>query len=129
MRWLGSRNAHGVEAGGPFDAAVVALPAEQAAPMLAGHQPGFAARAAASRTLPCWTAMAAFAEPIAAPDMVRDLGAIGWAARDGAKPGRRATEAWVVQAAPDWSAEHLEEAPERVALLLLDLFAAECARG
>ena len=113
----------GVDAPEPFDAVVVAVPAEQAAPLLAPHHPAFASLAASSRTLPCWTVMAAFDTPLPAPDVVRDAGPIGWAARDGAKPGRSGAETWVVQAAPGWSAEHLELPPEEVAPLLLDLFA------
>ncbi|WP_375427329.1 NAD(P)/FAD-dependent oxidoreductase [uncultured Sphingomonas sp.] len=108
----------------PFDAVVVALPAEQAAPLLARHHPAFAATAAASRTLPCWTVMAAFAEPLpGVPDTIKDAGPIGWAARDGAKPGRAGTESWVIQAAPDWSQAYLEEAPDTVASALFALFA------
>ncbi|WP_375403436.1 NAD(P)/FAD-dependent oxidoreductase [uncultured Sphingomonas sp.] len=108
----------------PFDAVVIALPAEQAAPLLAPHYPAFATTAAASRTLPCWTAMAVFAEPLAGvPDVVKDAGPIGWAARDGAKPGRAGMESWVIQAPPDWSQEHLEETPDTIAPTLLALFA------
>ncbi|HEX8373929.1 MAG TPA: FAD-dependent oxidoreductase, partial [Geminicoccaceae bacterium] len=114
----------GVDAAGPFDAVVIALPAEQAAPLLAPHRPGFAATAAASRTLPCWTVMAAFDAPLpVAADVIRNAGAIGWAARDGAKPGRAGGETWVVQADPDWSQAHLEDEPDGVAAALLDLFA------
>lgn len=112
----------------PFDAVVMALPAEQAAPLLAPHHPDFAATAAASRTLPCWTVMAAFAAPIPAPDVTKDAGPIGWAARDGAKPGRAGAETWVVQAAPDWSQENLEDTPDAVAPTLLALLARHLGR-
>lgn len=112
----------------PFDAVAVALPAEQAAPLLAPHQPAFAETAAASRTLPCWTVMAAFAEPLPGPDTIKNAGAIGWAARDGAKPGRAGAETWVIQAAPDWSGEHLENTPETVAPTLLALLARHLGR-
>ncbi len=112
--------------GEPFDAAVVAVPAEQAAPLLLPHHPAFAALAAAARSQPCWTAMAAFERPLAAPvELLRDRGAIGWAARNSAKPERGGPEAWVVQASPAWSTEHLEDAAEAVTLALLRLLAAE----
>jgi hypothetical protein len=115
----------GAAAEGAFDAVVVAAPSEQAATLLA-PAPGFAALAAASRTLPCWTLMAAFDAPLPIPgDAMRDLGAVGWAARDSAKPGRAPGERWVVQAGPDWSTAHLEETPETVAPALLELFARE----
>jgi predicted NAD/FAD-dependent oxidoreductase len=58
-------------------------------------------------------------------DIVRDLGAIGWAARDNAKPGRGGIESWVIQASADWSAQHLEQPPEKVATVLLGLLASE----
>jgi predicted NAD/FAD-dependent oxidoreductase len=52
-------------------------------------------------------------------DILRQAGPIGWAARNSAKPGRDARECWVIQAAPDWSAAHLEdEAPEIIRMLL-----------
>ena len=98
-----------------FDIVVAALPAEQAASLLAGHDPVLAATAAASRTEPCWTVMAAFDQrlPIA-PDSLRDQGPLGWAARNSSKPGRGALEAWVLQASPDWSRRHLEDAADTV---------------
>lgn len=108
-----------VEAGS-FDSVVVAIPAEQAGPLLAPFQPEFAEAAAVARSAPCWTAMIAFAEPIRTElRIVRHSGAIGWAARDGSKPGRGDAETWVVQATPQWSAANLERSPEEVAPELL----------
>lgn len=109
----------GVDAAG-FDAVVVAVPAEQAAPLIAAHAPGIAAQAAAVRSAPCWTAMAAFAAPVAsADDCFRDAGIVGWAARDSAKPGRSGPESWVIQATPEWSQRHLEAAAGTVERALL----------
>lgn len=121
------RDGAGWRTGGePFDAAVVAVPAEQAAPLLLPHHPAFAARATAARSQPCWTAMAAFDRPLpAAINVFRDRGAIGWAACNSAKPGRGGPEAWVVQASPAWSFEHLEDGAEAVAPALLALLADE----
>lgn len=114
------------EGRGPFDAALVAVPAEQAAPLLRPLHPGFAEVAARVRSDPCWTVMAAFAERIATDrTVVRDAGAIGWAARDSDKPGRSEAECWVVQANADWSARHLEDAPDAVAPVLLAMLFAE----
>lgn len=111
---------------GPFDVAIVALPAEQAATLLGPVDSVLAQRAADTPTQPCLTAMAAFAErlPIAA-DVLQHRGAIGWAARNSAKPGRSGPESWVVQATPDWSVAHLEDDPSRVLTDLLALFAME----
>lgn len=105
-----------------FDTLVVALPAEQAGPLLAPHDPGFAAMAKLTRSAPCWTVMASFAErlPIDA-DVVRSPGPLAWAARNSAKPGRGGPEAWVLQAGPDWTMAHLEqEAPTIIAPLLAE---------
>jgi len=108
-----------------FDAVLIAVPAEQAEPLLAAHRSDFAQSAAASRSDPCWTLMAAFAQRLCIDaDVLRRAGAISWAARDSAKPDRTARESWVIQASPSWSAEHLEASPDEVAPKLLGLFAA-----
>lgn len=111
---------------GAFDAAIVAVPAEQAGPLLAPHRQDFADLAAGTPSQPSWTAMAAFSQRLSTEqDIVRDRGALGWAARDSAKPGRGGLESWVIQASADWSAQHLEQAPEKVATVLLGLLASE----
>jgi renalase len=108
-----------------FDTVLVALPAEQAGPLLQPHAPDMAAIAAGAPSQPCWTMMAAFDRPLPiAADIITQIGSIGWAARNSAKPGRAGPEAWVVQAAQDWSAQHLEESLETVAPALLAEFAA-----
>lgn len=101
------------------DAVVVAVPAEQVAPLLARHVPAFAQAAEATPSAPCWTALAAFAEPLPGGDVLRDAGPIGWAARNRAKPGRSGPESWVIQATPDWSATHLEDEAAPIAQTLL----------
>lgn len=111
------------------DAVLVALPAEQAAELLHPAAPALARAAAAVPSLPCWTAMIGWDRPIGAPlELVRDAGAIGWAARDGGKPGRGDRASWVVQASADWSAAHLEEDAPAVAALLLAEFAGRVGR-
>ena len=110
----------------PFDAVIVATPAEQAAPLLVAHDPAMAAMAQGCPSAPCWTAMTAFAEPIAiVRDIVRDAGIIGWAARNSAKPGRGGIEAWVIQATADWSRVHLEDEATDVVDALLAALAGE----
>lgn len=109
-----------------FDAVVVATPAEQATPLLRSAGAEFAELAAQTRSAPCWTALVGFAEPIATERrVIRDAGPIGWAAHDGAKPGRDGAATWVVQASPEWSTEHLEDTPEKVGPELLRLLEAE----
>ena len=109
---------------GAFDGVVCAIPAEQAADLLAPHEATMAARARETVSDPCWTLMLGFeaAVPLEA-DTLRHCGVIGWAARNGAKPGRRGPEAWVVQASPEWSRAHLEDDKTTVAAALLTAFA------
>ncbi len=110
---------------GPFDAVVIAIPAEQAATLLALHDFAMARRAVAVQSRPCWTLLLAFAEPIAdAPAIIRHHGILATAIRNSAKPGRTGPESWVVQAAAKWSAHHLEDDPSAIADKLLDAFTA-----
>lgn len=107
-----------------YDAVILALPAEQAATLLAPINGDFAGLAAATASAPCWAVMAAFAQPIVTSSdvLVTDGGAIGWAARNSAKPGRSGPEAWVIQGSPEWSAVHLEDDAIAVAHALLTTF-------
>ncbi|MEO0031410.1 MAG: hypothetical protein RIS94_1168 [Pseudomonadota bacterium] len=102
-----------------FDAVALAIPPEQAAPLLSLHAFELAQAAMQVRSQPCWTLMAAFPAPLPLPDVLRDTGAISWAARNSAKPGRDGPESWVVQAAPHWSAHHLEDPADSVGEALL----------
>lgn len=114
--------------GAPYDALVVATPAENAGPLLDPHDPKTAAFARANPAAPCWTVMAAFPTRLDAPDVLRGSAeGVGWAARDSAKPGRTGPESWVVQAGPDWSRTNLEHTPDIVAPLLLAEFARQFA--
>ncbi|MHA6719584.1 NAD(P)/FAD-dependent oxidoreductase [Sphingomonas sp. RS6] len=106
---------------GPFDAAIVAVPAEQAAAFLGSHDLRMAADAMAARSQPCWTAMIAFDDRLDVDeDCIRQSGIIGWASRDSAKPARPGGETWVVQAHGSWSAQNLELPADDVARSLLD---------
>ena len=107
-----------------FDAVVVALPAEQAGPLLQPHASAMGDLADTTRSEPCWTIMAAFEQRLPSEqDTIRHHGAIGWAARNNAKPGRGSAECWVVQASPDWSRAHLEDEATAVETALLDQLA------
>ena len=107
-----------------FDAVVIALPAEQAGPLLQPHASAMGDLADATRSAPCWTVMAAFEQRLPSEqDTIRHHGAIGWAARNNAKPGRGSAECWVVQASPDWSRAHLEDEATAVETALLDQLA------
>lgn len=107
-----------------FDAVVIALPAEQAGPLFQPHASAMGDLADATRSAPCWTIMAAFEQRLPSEqDTIRHHGAIGWAARNNAKPGRGSAECWVVQASPDWSRTHLEDEATAVETALLDQLA------
>ncbi|WP_306089710.1 NAD(P)/FAD-dependent oxidoreductase [Qipengyuania flava] len=107
-----------------FDAVVIALPAEQAGPLLQPHASAMGDLADATRSAPCWTVMAAFEQRLPSEqDTIRHHGPIGWAARNNAKPGRGSAECWVVQASPDWSRTHLEDEATAVETALLDQLA------
>ena len=115
---------------GPFDAAVVALPAEQAATLLAPWDSNFAALARATRSRSCWTVMVAFEARLpVSSDVLQYQGPIGWTARNSAKPGRIGPESWVIQGEPDWSDTHLEDPAETVLAELLAAFAQAVGAG
>ena len=109
------------EEAGPFAAVLLTMPATQAREVLGRHAPRLHEALAAIRYAPCWTVMAAFNAPLALPETLRpEAHAIGWAARDSAKPGRDASqENWVIQAGPAWTRAHLELTAEDIAAPLL----------
>jgi renalase len=114
--WLLDDGAH---RHGPFDAVVLTAPAPQSAALLRAPAPELAAMLGGVAYAPCWTWLAAFDAPLPHPDVLRPAsGPIGWAARHNARPGRDATEAWVVQATATWSRAHLDETPGSIADLL-----------
>jgi renalase len=109
---------------GHFEAALVALPAEQATAFLGAHDLTMAAQAMRARSQPCWTMLAAFAGRVPINgDVIRrprsGVGTLAWAARNGAKPGRASGETWVVQADGTWSGAHIEREPDEIAQILM----------
>ena len=115
---------------GPFDAVVLAIPAEQAAAILSLHDFSMARVALMARSQPCWTGLFVFDRPLdGLPHVLRNRGDIVWAARNNAKPGRPEPEAWIVQASAAWSSARLEQSPETVARLIFAALsdAANCA--
>ncbi len=108
---------------GGFEILVVTPPSEQAVPLLAAA-PRLQARAATVRMQPCWAVMATFDFELDPPfdaAFVRNSPLV-WIANGGSKPGRAAHEAWVLHASPAWSREHIGDAPDRVAALLVQAF-------
>jgi predicted NAD/FAD-dependent oxidoreductase len=105
---------------GYFDALIVALPAAQAAELLT-DLPEVAQQVRACQFAPCWAVMAAFGARLEVPfDGAFVRGSpLTWIARNNSKPGRPQSECWVLHASPEWSAAHLEDAPEAVCAELL----------
>lgn len=113
---------HGDGAGAePFDTLLLAVPSENAGPLVQPWNPQMAELTPAA---PCWTVMCAFAARVPHDgDILRPgHGPVGWAARNSAKPGRSGPEAWVIQASPAWSSVHLEEDAASVIPALLAAF-------
>lgn len=109
---------------GPYDVVVVALPAPQAAELLAGPAPELAAQAREAEFAPCWAVMAAWQTPQGIAEAVYEDAddTISWAARESARPGRVEGERWVLHGSADWSRIHVESSPEAVATALLAAF-------
>ncbi len=117
-----------IAAGQVFTAStlIVAVPAEQAAVLLADIAPPFAALAAGVASAPCWAVMASFAERLPLADTFRsDTAPVSWAARNSAKPGRGGPETWVIHASPARSRKLIDLPKDEVArTILADFFAA-----
>jgi predicted NAD/FAD-dependent oxidoreductase len=110
---------------GPFDAVLLALPAPQAAPLLAALRHPFAEALDRVVIAPCWALMIGAAETLAGPDCRRPQdGVLAWVAHDSARPGREGAAAcWVAHATPAWSRAWLEQPGEAVTAALLAAFA------
>lgn len=116
-----------------FEAVLLAIPAPQAAALLAApvvqglEVPAVAGLAAVARTArmrACWALMLRYRAPLALDfdaAFVND-GPLRWVARDAGKPGRAGPETWLLHAEAQWSEAHVDEPPERVAPLLVDAF-------
>jgi renalase len=120
-------NAASETEGSPYAALLIAIPPDQAAPLLAPWDAAMSAAAAQTPSAPCWTVMAAFAQPLPKSQTIlratstKDFGPIGWAACNSTKPLRPASalQTWVIQAPPEWSAANLTMPAEQVSQTLL----------
>lgn len=104
---------------GSFDALIINTPPQQAIPLL-DASPVLQQQCETVAMLPCWTLLLTLPERANLPDLlfVKD-GALGFMARNNSKPGRDATEAWVVQASHEWSQQHTDSPREQVQSALL----------
>lgn len=109
---------------GPFETVLVAVPAEQVAPLLEPVAPQLVAPAKSIQSDPCWTVLLAFDQPVDYAAGVRFAsGPLAWIARNSAKPGRGIGETWVLHGAPAWSADHLDVSTNDVIATLVSVFA------
>lgn len=108
---------------GPFDAVMVAVPADQAEPLLQAA-PALAKQAGKIHLAPCWSLILAFQDALGLGyDGAWVKGSrLSWIAQDASKPQRRPGEHWVGHASVEWSIEHLEDDPERAKEKLLKAF-------
>ncbi|MBT8494208.1 MAG: FAD-dependent oxidoreductase, partial [Deltaproteobacteria bacterium] len=106
---------------GTFAAVAVAIPAPQAAGLLAPALPELATALERVRMAPCWAAMVELAEPAGVDFDAAEIadGALRWLSNDGSKPGRSG-RTWVAHASPEFSRQHLEASPEQVGDRLAD---------
>lgn len=108
---------------GPFDAVILAVPADLAMPLL---QPvsGLAEQVGHEHLVPCWALIMGFEQSLGLDyDGAWLQGSrLKWIARDASKPQRRPGEHWIGHASPEWSTEHLNDDPERVKEKLLKAF-------
>ncbi len=95
-----------------FDTVLLAVPAEQAVPLLAPHDTVLAAPLAACRSEACITLMSAWPEtaPSRGPGLLQP--ADGPLARLIRQPGADGRARWVAHARADWSLAHIDESPE-----------------
>ncbi|MEQ8330710.1 MAG: FAD-dependent oxidoreductase [Longimicrobiales bacterium] len=105
---------------GPFDRVVVAVPAPQAAELLA-PSPELAAAARAVDMAPVWAGLFAFEQrlPLDFDGAFLVDGPLSWIARDSSKPGRAGGERWVVHATSEWTQAHHDTPRERIPALLM----------
>lgn len=110
---------------GPFSQVIIAVPAPQAATLLAAA-PKLAAVAASVAMEPTWAVALGFATPLETNVegcFVRDE-ALDWIARDRSKPGRDGSfDTWVLHASSQWSRQHIDLPREAVTELLHGAFA------
>ena len=116
-----------------FDRVILAIPPVQAqALLLASGLSAMAKPLGAVRVDPCWTLMLAYPQAVQ-PGLIT-IGPqwnaarsthhrIAWMARESSKPGRERVERWTVQASAPWSAEHINDTPDRIKGKLIKAFA------
>ena len=107
-----------------FDLVILSLPPEQALSLLEGVRSSLAERVRPVRSDACWAVLVSFDErlPIEFDGAFVENSPLAWVARDSSKPRRTDGERWVLHAAAEWSAQHIEENGSEIADKLLRSF-------
>ncbi len=111
---------------GPFEQVAIAVPAPEAATLLA-PVPHLAAQAASVVMTPCWATMLVPQTTIPVnfdAAFVPNSDVLSWVCRQSTKPGRSPAFAWVLHATTDWSAAQMNEPAETVAGAMVRAFGA-----
>ena len=113
-----------------FSHVVLAVPPQQAAPLLQPHRPDWARRATKLPMAPTWTLMGVTTDTeLAAPawDLAWPThGPLAWVVRNDTKPGRQRVPGlahWVVHATTSWSQTYLETPVAEVQAMLQEALA------
>lgn len=109
-----------------FKTLILAIPAPQAAALLAPCAHRLAASLAPVTMAPCWTLMLGFDHEPPGPDSARpEHGPLSWIARESSRPGHTPQKpAFTVQASAAWSRAHLEDPPDSITAALRPAFTA-----
>ena len=108
---------------GPYDGVLLTCPGPQSAALLPDGM-SLKVRAETLSYAPSWTLLVTCKTSVPLPyDGIQLTDSpIGWMARNNSKPGRPEQECWVVQGAPEWSRQHVDQAADEVQTLLLSEF-------
>ena len=108
-----------------YGALVLAVPAPQVLPLLAGVSTAGTALAASVRMRGSWALMLRCAARVDLPfdGAFINAGPLRWVARDSSKPGRSCAETWLLHASAEWTDAHMEDSADDVAAALLAAFA------
>jgi len=116
LKWLENRWILTFDTGQTLecDVLVMTMPPEQARALLA--DPEVDELIGGVEMLPCWALMLVLDKPLFAEYDAAfvNRGPLAWVAGQWSKPGRPATDAWVLHASPEWSSLHLEKSSHEV---------------
>ncbi|MCC4606045.1 NAD(P)/FAD-dependent oxidoreductase [Xanthomonas campestris] len=124
--WVVNLGAATAAATQTVDAVLLAVPAPDAATLLADRAPALLHVARNARMLPAWAVVLRFAAPIdpGYDALFVNAGPLRWVARDSSKPARAGAETWLLHATATWSQAHGDATPAQVIASLLPELAA-----